>query len=107
MIEVNYHKRKNQELFKSLEEKKSLYISKTQNFIPIYQRFFNLNETNYNNINLNHQFYITEVNERLEENVNIFNCKVKNLDNPKKSKDKQIFFKVFIIFLNYIFHNNC
>ena len=50
MIEVNYHKRKNQELFKSLEEKKLLFISKTQNFIPIYQRFFNLNETNYNNI---------------------------------------------------------
>ena len=94
MIEVNYHKRKNQELFKSLEEKSSLFISKTQNYIPIYQRFFNLNETNYNNINLNHQFYITEVNERLEDNVNIFNCKVKNLDNAKKSKDKQIFFKL-------------
>ena len=94
MIEVNYHKRKNQELFKSLEEKKLLFISKTQNFIPIYQRFFNLNETNYKNINLNHQFYITEVNERLEDNVNIFNCKVKNLDNAKKSKDKQIFFKL-------------
>lgn len=94
MIEVNYHKRKNQELFKSLEEKKSLFISKTQNFIPIYQRFFNLNDTNYNAINLNHQFYITEVNERLEENMNIFNCKVKNIDNPKKSKDKQIFFKL-------------
>ena len=94
MIEVNYHKRKNQELFKSLEEKKSLFISKTQNFIPIYQRFFNLNETNYNNINLNHHFYLTEVNEKLEENINIFNCKVKNLDNPKKSKDKEIFFKL-------------
>jgi hypothetical protein len=94
MIEVNYHKRKNQELFKSLEEKSSLFISKTQNYIPIYQRFFNLNETNYNNINLNHQFYITEINERLEDNVNIFNCKVKNLDNSKKSKDKQIFFKL-------------
>jgi hypothetical protein len=94
MIEVNYHKRKNQELFKSLEEKKSLFISKTQNFIPIYQRFFNLNDTNYNAINLNHQFYITEVNERLDENINIFNCKVKNTDNPKKSKEKQIFFKL-------------
>jgi hypothetical protein len=94
MIEVNYHKRKNQELFKSLEEKNSLCISKTQNFIPIYQRFFNLNETNYNAINLNHNHYITEVNDRIEENLNIFNCKVKNLDNPKKSKDKQIFFKL-------------
>jgi hypothetical protein len=94
MIEVNYQKRKNQELFKTLEEKDSLFLSKIQNYIPIYQKFFTLNETNYNNINLNQQFYITEVNDRLEENINVFNCKVKNINNSKKIKDKQVFFKL-------------
>ena len=50
---INYQKRKNQELFKSLEEPNTLFLSKTQNYIPIYKRFFSLNETNYNSINLN------------------------------------------------------
>ena len=58
MINVNYQKRKNTELLKSLEKPSSLFLSKTQNYIPIYKRFLELNETNYNNVNLNHKWYI-------------------------------------------------
>ena len=54
MIEVNYQKRKNVELFKSLEDPESLFLSNVQNYIPIYTKFFSLNETNFNSINLNH-----------------------------------------------------
>ena len=53
MIDINYQKRKNAELFKSLEKPDTHFLSKTQNFIPIYTRFFTLNDTNYNNVNLN------------------------------------------------------
>jgi len=63
MIKVNYQKRKNTELFKSLEEPDSLFLSKTQNYIPIYNKFFELNESNYNNINLNHKWYISSINK--------------------------------------------
>ena len=61
MMKVNYQKRKNLELFQSLEDSASLFLSKTQNYIPVYKRFFELNETNFNNINLNHKWFITSV----------------------------------------------
>ena len=41
-----YQKRKNIDLFKCLENPELLFLSKTQNYIPIYNRFFSLNETN-------------------------------------------------------------
>ena len=50
---VHYVKRRNAELFKGLE---ILNVSSVQNYIPIYNRFFSLNETNYNNINLKYTY---------------------------------------------------
>jgi hypothetical protein len=50
---INYQKRKNCNLFQSLEKPNTLFLSKMQNYIPIYNRFFGLNETTgkiYNNI---------------------------------------------------------
>lgn len=92
MINVNYQKRKNTELFKTLETPSSLFLSNTQNYIPIYTRFFSLNESNYNSINLNHKWHISTVKEVSEENKNLYNCRVKNSNN--KSKDKDVFFKM-------------
>jgi len=95
MINVNYQKRKNTELFKSLEKPSSLFLSKTQNYIPIYKRFLELNETNYNNVNLNHKWYISSVNdENNSEDCKLYNCRVKNINNANKTKDKDIFFKM-------------
>jgi hypothetical protein len=92
MINVNYQKRKNLELFKSLEDSEKLFLSETQNYIPIYTRFFSLNETNYNSINLNHKWYISSINKKNEDS-NIYNCRIKNV-NTNKSKDKDIFFSL-------------
>jgi len=91
MINVNYQKRKNVELFKGLEKPTSLFLSNAQNYIPIYNKFFSLNETNYNNINLNNKWYITSVNEKLEDHM--YNCRVKNFAN-NKVKDRNVFFKL-------------
>ena len=93
MVDLNYQKRKNVELFKSLEDSKSLFLSKTQNYIPIYKRFFELNDTNWNSINLNHKWYISGIKEGDEENSNLFNCKIKNI-NTQKTKEKDVFFKL-------------
>ena len=60
---LNYQKRKNTELFKSLEQSNTLFLSQTQNYIPVYNRFFSLNETNYNSINLNHNWHILSTNQ--------------------------------------------
>jgi archaellum component FlaD/FlaE len=51
---LNYQKRKNKDLFKALEIHEEIQLSSAQNYIPIYTKFFALNETNYNSVNLNH-----------------------------------------------------
>ena len=95
MLTINYQKRKNSELFKSFEDSNSLFLSKTQNYIPIYRKFFNLNDSNYNTINLNNKWYISNINpeEEIRDNGNIFICKVKNIE-TNKVKEKEVFFKM-------------
>ena len=98
MIELKYQKRKNSELFKSLESSNFLFLSKIQNYIPIYNRFFSLNKTNFNNINLNHNWYISDINgEELKDksirNSQIYSCIIKNI-NTQKIKYKNVFFKL-------------
>ena len=83
MININYQKRKNTELFKSLENPETLFLTETQNYIPIYTKFFSLNESNYNNINLNNKWYISSINEQIEDNTNLYNCRIKNMNNNK------------------------
>jgi hypothetical protein len=93
MIDINYIKRKNTILFKSLEDSNLLFLSHPQNYVPIYKRFFSLNETNYNNINLNHSFHIEEILHTVENESNTFLCKISNTNNNEIQK-KEIFFKI-------------
>ena len=93
MIHVNYQKRKNTELFAHLENPDSLFLSKTQNYIPIYSRFFSLNETNYNSVNLNHKYFISSIIEKYDDCENIHIAKIKNSEN-NKIKEKETFVKI-------------
>jgi len=93
MISINYQKRKNTELFKHFEKPDLLFLSKTQNFIPIYTKFFNLNDTNYNNVNLNNKWYISDINKKIDDNDNLFYCKTKNIE-TNKIREREIFFKM-------------
>jgi hypothetical protein len=92
-IDINYQKRKNAELFQSLESTNYLDLSDTQNYIPIYNRFFSLNETNFNSINLNNKWYIQGVKNRNRENKNLFKCLIKN-DTTQELKENDIFIKL-------------
>jgi hypothetical protein len=92
IFNVNYQKRKNQELFLTLENKHTLFLSKTQNYIPLYDRFFTLTETNYKNVNLNHTWYLTSVKEKIYDEDNSYLGNVKNI-NSQKVKSKPLFFK--------------
>ena len=93
MVFLNYQKRKNAELFKSLEDSNSLFLSKAQNYIPIYTRFFSLNDTNFNSINLNHKWYIYSVDKQNEDNPNLYKCKISNIT-TQKTINKEVFFKM-------------
>jgi hypothetical protein len=83
------------ELFETLEKPDILNLSKIQNFIPIYNKFFHLNKSNYNNINLNHNQYISKTFSRIgNENSRIYSCEIKNIQKTNKTKEKQVFFKL-------------
>ena len=90
MISVDYQKRKNSDLFKTLECYGFVNI---QNYIPIYNRFLSLNETNFSNVNLNHTWYLTSVKDNVVDNKNFYTCSIKSVT-TNKVKTKQIFFKL-------------
>ncbi len=94
MIQIDYQKRKNAELFKVLEKSDLTFLSHVQNYIPIYNRFFSLNTSNYNSINMNHKWYIYNIkNKTQDENNKIFNCRIKNIENDE-IKSKDVFIKL-------------
>ena len=88
-MKFSYNKRDNSKLFSSLEKKDSANISKIQNYIPLYNKFFTLNQSNYNSINLDHSFSLSTISEK--ESDNKFEGTV--LDKNNKKQKKQIFFK--------------
>jgi hypothetical protein len=81
-ISVNYQKKKNLNLFNKFQTNKHINLSNIQNYIPIYDKFFLLNNTNWNSINLNNQWSIFDIKETKNkdyDNEHIFNCKLKNI----------------------------
>lgn len=81
-ISVNYQKRKNINLFNKFQTNKHINLSNIQNYIPIYDKFFLLNNTNWNSINLNNQWSIFDIKETKNkdyDNEHVFNCKLKNI----------------------------
>ena len=86
---INYQKRTNDELFKSLEKED---FTDLQNYLPIYNKFFSLNEKNYNSFNLNNLWYLKNIKHNLENQKNIYNCILKNLEN-NKNVSKDVFIK--------------
>lgn len=62
-----YRKLNNKDFFYSLEESE-LGLKNSKNYIPIYETYFNLNETNYNSINLNQRFYVSGLSGVVDKN---------------------------------------
>jgi hypothetical protein len=90
-LNISYEKRKNSELFKSFQDEDLTNLSNIQNYVPIYNKFFSLNETNYNSINLNHEWYVTKVLKQVDYNT--YKCELKH-NKTEKTKAKNIFFKM-------------
>ena len=102
MFSVNYQKRKNINLFSKFQTNKRISLSSVQNYVPIYDRFFSLNNTNYNSINLNHLWSISDIKEKEKEKEkdhelsdNIFTCKLKNISDIEDfTTTQKVFFKM-------------
>ena len=86
MIEIMYKKHHNKDLFKSLEKSG---ILNTQNYIPIYQNWFSLNSSNWNNINLNQTNRITLIKNQISNNKYVCTIEKEN----GETEDKVLFFK--------------
>tara|TARA_B100001093_G_scaffold197018_1_gene189295 strand:+ start:1572 stop:3287 length:1716 start_codon:yes stop_codon:yes gene_type:complete len=86
MFSIYYKKNKNIELFKGFENNG---IYNTQNYIPLYKKYFTLNNTNYNSINLNHKFSINLIKNKIDNNK--FNVKI--IDSSNNSLNTKSFFK--------------
>lgn len=87
---IDYHKRKNKELFKQLETNAFIGLESAQNYIPVYKQYFELNETNYNSINLNHKWHLSKI----EASVNTAKCFKCVLSESNATKTKNVFFKM-------------
>lgn len=83
MDKLYYKKNKN-----NLKHLEILELENIQNYIPIYSTFFTLNETNWNNINLNHQWSIQSINSNIKNNS--YQC---SLTNDQEIIEKPVFFK--------------
>ena len=90
-ITVNYQKRKNINLFNKFQSNPNIALSNVQNYIPIYDNFFSLNTTNFNSINLNHMWSISDIKDLKNkgdkeisfEHEHIYTCKLKNISDDE------------------------
>jgi hypothetical protein len=90
-LSVNYIKRKNTELFSKLEKENGMGLLNGQNYNPLYERIFQLNDTNYNSINLNHEWYISDILSKQDEMI--YSCKINNISKFVSPKKETIFTK--------------
>ena len=88
-MEINYKKNKNKELFEQMRDENLLNLESMQNYIPIYDQFFNLNDTNFNSINLNNKYKLQSITEKLDYSK--FNGTI--IDSCDNVFTKKIFFK--------------
>jgi hypothetical protein len=102
-ITVNYQKRKNINLFNKFQSNPNIALSNVQNYIPIYDNFFSLNSTNFNSINLNHMWSISDIKDLKNkgdkevsfEHQHIYTCKLKNIsDDEDFAMTQKVFIKM-------------
>ena len=67
IFSLYYRKIDNSGFFSSLEESE-LEIKNSKNYVPIYENYFNFNETNYNSINLNQRYYVSALSGIVDKN---------------------------------------
>lgn len=94
-MDFSYKKRSNHKLFESLA---LLNVSQVQNYVPLYNKFFELTASNYASVNLNQPFYLAQVKEKATENMflaTVQQQQLANEDNKKNGlkKDLNVFFK--------------
>tara|TARA_Y100000389_G_scaffold193698_1_gene222762 strand:+ start:9885 stop:11648 length:1764 start_codon:yes stop_codon:yes gene_type:complete len=89
-MNFSYKKHDNSLLFQTISKPEILNTTKLQNYIPIYNKFFKLNNRNYNNINLDNKYHLSNLSDKLSENIYIGNVS----NNNSQLLKKHIFLKL-------------
>jgi len=90
MIDLSYSKSKTARLFESF---KTFSGTKgCQNYIPLYNKFFSLNETNFNSFNLTNKFRVDQILERKTDNVYLCSL-IKTQNKEDKATKGEVFIK--------------
>ena len=90
-FQIEYTKNKG-EVFKTLDKYNIIHNNQIQNYIPLYDFFFKLNDTNYNHINLNTNYIIESFDKRIAHNMfqgslqNVKNSQIENIGDDKNEK---------------------
>jgi hypothetical protein len=86
MVSLFYKMNNNDNLFKDFE---NIGIMDTQNFNPLYNKFFKLDENNFNGINLNSYYNLERIHNKLGSNK--YKCVIRSKNNIQKN---ETFFKL-------------
>ena len=68
-MELSYKKHNNKKLFECFSDPSFLNMEDCQNYIPLYNQYFNLNENNYDSINLNNKKNLYSLENKQSENI--------------------------------------
>ena len=89
-IQLHYKKNNNTTIFNKLYDLE-IKPGTLQNFMPLYDLYFSLNETNWNKINLNHENQLCEIYGQISRNT--FNVKTFS-EKADKETDRKSFVKI-------------
>jgi hypothetical protein len=99
-MELNYRKNNNKQLFETISSNDFLDTTNVQNYFPLYNNYFDLNNTNYNAINLNNSHKLEKLSEKI--NYNKFVGEICDICNNKCNKNIFIKFSPLIDPVKYM-----
>ena len=88
-MEFTYKKLDNASLYESISSSEFLDIHTPQNYVPIYTRFFSLNNRNYDKITLNNNYSLSSITKMHNTNM----CSAIVNDASGASRNVEVFFK--------------
>jgi len=78
LCRVGYSKRRNLDLFNQLKEESIMDMEYIQNYIPIYNRFFNMNSSNCDCVNIHTPLHVNRVVNK--ESLDTYRSELSNTD---------------------------
>jgi hypothetical protein len=83
MFDFGYEKNDNNSLFNQIKDSNLINMGTVQNYIPLYTKFFDINQSNYNSFNIRHRYILSSIENRINEHV----YSIKIMDKQSKNNN--------------------